>query len=268
MVTIFTALRQEAAGLIRKLSLTRENDDTFTGNNIRLILTGIGKINAAASAGYCLGKYGENDYYVNYGSAASSENIGETFFIGQITDSASGDEMFPDIADTEFSHAALVTSDKPVSSDEILHDSSKLISEVPVLYDMEASAIYQVLKKVTTPDRMIFIKTVTDNGNADFKKSIELIDEAATKVAEYIKTLSAKTFPGNDERPLPDELSSELHCSETMRNQLSQYIKYMTAAGRIEELTSHIDSLRHDGLLPAPDRKQGKAILSRILSRI
>lgn len=268
MITIFTALRQEATSLISGLSLTRESDNIYTGENIHLILTGIGRINAAASVGYCLGKYGASDYYVNYGSAASLGRIGETFLVGQIIDRSSGDEMFPDIADTAFPHAAIITSDKPVSSYEILRDSFELHSEVPVLYDMESSAIYQSLKRVTTPDRMIFIKTVTDNGNADLKKSIGLINEAAPQTVEYLKALSQKTFSMSSELPLIDELSAELHCSETMRNQLSQYIKYIYAARRNTDLTSQIEELKRNGLLPAPDRKHGKVLLSQLLSNI
>lgn len=268
MVTIFTALRQEAAGLIKEMSLTRENNDVYTGENIRLLLTGIGKINAAASVGYYLGKYGTSDYYVNYGSAASIGKPGETFFIGQIIDRSSGDESFPDIADTEFSHAALVTSDKPVTSYEILHDSFGRHSEVPILYDMEASSIYQVLKKVSTPDRMIFIKTATDNGNADFKKSIELIDEAAPEVARYIKSLSEKILPETSELPLFDELSADLHCSETMKNQLSQYIRYAIVSGLFPELNAYIEALKANGQLPSPDRKHGKELLQKIRTLI
>lgn len=266
MVTIFTALRQEADGLIQTLELHRDNDNTYSGNGIRLIITGIGKINAAASVGFCIGKYGVSDYYVNYGSAASQAHTGETLFVGQIIDRGSGDESFPDIADAAFPHALLVTSDTPVSSYEILRDSSERRSAMPVIYDMEGYAIYQALRKVTTPDRMIFIKTATDNGEADFKKSIELINEAAPQVAGFIRSLSEQKFSRPEELPFFEELSSGLHCSEAMRNHLSQYIKYISVSDRLPEFAQHLDELKRDGQLPAPDRKHGKELLKKMLS--
>ncbi|MGN0241828.1 MAG: hypothetical protein ACI4CS_09100, partial [Candidatus Weimeria sp.] len=117
MITVFIAMKQEAAPLIGRLSLKHASSDifeTYEGDAVRLIITGPGKINASAAAGFCLGRYGTDARYINYGTAAGDEaQIGKTFFAAQIIDDGSGREFFPDIADHSFPHASLHTVDRP-----------------------------------------------------------------------------------------------------------------------------------------------------------
>ena len=257
MTTVFCALKPEAEPLIRELDLKPISSTLYESDDIRLVITGIGKLNAASSAGFCLGKYGVSDHYINYGTAAGSDEFsGQTFFAGQVIDAGCGKEFFPDIADTEFKHISLVTSDVPVAE---IYDRCHI-------YDMEASGIFSALKNAVTPDRIIFIKTVTDSGEPDFAKTKKMIYKASDSVASYIKKISVlPSVSSQENEDLLNELCEEFKCSESMRVQLKQYVKYQRVSGNLTTLSSRIASLREDGLLPAPDRRHGKQALSQLM---
>lgn len=269
MTTIFCALLKEARGLIKELGLTRRKDapvyDIYEVDDIRLIITGIGKVQAAAAAGYCTGIFGTDDLYINYGSAAGM--VSGTFLAAMIKDESTGCEYFPDISDSSFRHCTLVTSDNPVSKYEILRSSFDMrVGEAPAVYDMEGAAIFAVLKKVVTPDRIIILKTVTDNGNPDFKKTGQILNDCSPAVAGFIRQISLQdSHRTTADDPLTEVLSDELCCSETMHHELSQIIKYMTVSGQRAGLQKHIDFLHEQGLLPALDRRHGKELLARLL---
>lgn len=281
MITVFTATKQEAQPLIRKLSLTREKSSVekpfvvYEGDGIRLIITGIGKINAAAAAGYCLGRFGTDDCYVNCGSAAGTKKaaIGETFFAGQILERSSGREFFPDIADSMYPHCCVITSDKPVTAKETArYDKDSGSQSVAVLFDMEASGIFQVLRNITTPDRIIVIKTVTDTGiengvNPDFIGAQKLIEAAAEQAASFIRSLAgaAAVKAAGDTDSMTEMLFSGLKCSETMRRQLEQYLRYLRSSGRYQEFMAEAAKLRDEGILPVSDRKHGKELLKQLI---
>ena len=118
MITVFIAMKQEAAPLIERLSLKHTSSpifETYENERIRLIITGLGKINAASATGFCLGRYGTDSHYINFGTAAGKDmQIGKTFFAAQIIDESSSKECFPDIADHSFPHVSLHTVDKPI----------------------------------------------------------------------------------------------------------------------------------------------------------
>lgn len=277
MITVFVAMKQEAAPLIERLSLKHTSSpifETYENERIRLIITGLGKINAASAAGFCLGRYGTDSHYINYGTAAGKDmQIGKTFFAAQIIDESSSKECFPDIADHSFPHVSLHTVDKPI----LISNSPESISEKLPIYDMEAFGIFSALKNAVTPDRITIIKTVTDSGTPDFSKTKQMLESSADAVSDYIKKLSDETeehnnngFCGNPkelkfDNSFLEKLCEEFKCSESMSIQLKQFIRYMDASGEHETLLKKLDDLTQKGLLPAPDRRHGKQALTILM---
>lgn len=277
MITVFIAMKQEAAPLIERLSLKHTSSpifETYENERIRLIITGLGKINAASAAGFCLGRYGKDTHYINYGTAAGDNTqIGQTFFAAQIIDEASGREYFPDIADHSFPHVSLHTVDKPI----LISNSPESISEKLPIYDMEAFGIFSALKNAVTPDRITIIKTVTDSGTPDFSKTKQMLENSADTVCDYIEKLADETeehnnngFCGNPkelkfDNSFIEKLCEEFKCSESMSIQLKQFIRYMDASGEHETLLKKLDDLTQKGLLPAPDRRHGKQALTILM---
>lgn len=270
MITILCAMKQEADGLIKELGLTCTDQsvyDVYSDDRIRLVITGIGRINAATACGYCIGKFGIDDCYINYGSAAGLHS--GTYLAAMIKDASTSREYFPDTASRTFCHATLITCDSPVNEYMLLRDSfGRRPDEAPMIYDMEGAAVFNALKRSVTPDRIIIIKTVTDNGDPDFTMSRKILDSAASLVSDHIKDIASRPVPVHTDDALTDTLSNELCCSKTMYHELSQFIKYMTASGRRNELITHIDACRRQGLIPAHDRRHGKALLSQLISYI
>lgn len=230
MITVFIAMKQEAAPLIERLSLKHTSSpifETYENERIRLIITGLGKINAASAAGFCLGRYGTDSHYINYGTAAGKDmQIGKTFFAAQIIDESSSKECFPDIADHSFPHVSLHTVDKPIlisnspesistgeSAEISISDTTETgsllsptgdsikasrISEKLPIYDMEAFGIFSALKNAVTPDRITIIKTVTDSGTPDFSKTKQMLENSADTVCDYIEKLADETEEHNN----------------------------------------------------------------------
>lgn len=277
MITVFVAMKQEAAPLIERLSLKHTSSpifETYENERIRLIITGLGKINAASAAGFCLGRYGTDSHYINYGTAAGKDmQIGKTFFAAQIIDESSSKECFPDIADHSFPHVSLHTVDKPI----LISNSPESISEKLPIYDMEAFGIFSALKNAVTPDRITIIKTVTDSGTPDFSKTKQMLENSADTVCDYIEKLADETeehnnngFCGNPkelkfDNSFLEKLCEEFKCSESMSIQLKQFIRYMDASGEHETLLKKLDDLTQKGLLPAPDRRHGKQALTILM---
>ena len=269
MITVFIAMKQEAAPLIERLSLKHTPSpifETYENERIRLIITGLGKINAASAAGFCLGRYGTDSHYINYGTAAGSDTLlGKSFFAAQIIDESSSKEYFPDIADHSFQHITIYTVDKPVT---------KTATDI---YDMEASGIFSALKNAVTPDKITIIKTVTDSGTPDFSKTKQMLESSADAVCDYIKRLSDETEEHNNngfcvnpkvlkfDNSFIEKLCEEFKCSESMSIQLKQFIKYMEVSGNHDLLIERLDELTKKGLLPAPDRRHGKQALTILM---
>lgn len=277
MITVFIAMKQEAAPLIGRLSLKHTPSpifETYENDRVRLIITGLGKINAASAAGFCLGRYGTDSHYINYGTAAGKDmQIGKTFFAAQIIDESSSKECFPDIADHSFPHVSLHTVDKPI----LISNSPESISEKLPIYDMEAFGIFSALKNAVTPDRITIIKTVTDSGTPNFSKTKQMLENSADTVCDYIEKLADETeehnnngFCGNPkvlkfDNSFIEKLCEEFKCSESMSIQLKQFIRYMDASGEHETLLKKLDDLTQKGLLPAPDRRHGKQALTILM---
>ena len=277
MITVFIAMKQEAAPLIERLSLKHTSSpifETYENERIRLIITGLGKINASSAAGFCLGRYSTDTHYINYGTAAGKDmQIGKTFFAAQIIDESSSKECFPDIADHSFPHVSLHTVDKPI----LISNSPESISEKLPIYDMEAFGIFSALKNAVTPDRITIIKTVTDSGTPDFSKTKQMLENSADTVCDYIEKLADETEEHNNNRfcgnpkelkfdnSFIEKLCEEFKCSESMSIQLKQFIRYMDASGEHETLLKKLDDLTQKGLFPAPDRRHGKQALTILM---
>jgi nucleoside phosphorylase len=129
-----------------------------------LIISGIGKANAAMAAFYCCGQFSP-DILVNAGAAGSVDRafpLGECYHVTRIVeydrpDFSTGDPtIFHPSAVKGFQTATLATQDKPV----ILPGDRKNVSEIADLVDMEAASVVQACEKQRTP--CLVFKYVTD----------------------------------------------------------------------------------------------------------
>ena len=168
MITFFTALYPEAKGLIEHLNLKQNSNETlyrlFEGEQVRLVITGVGMISAATAAARHFANYpviSAQDLVVNLGVAGLSKNstsdyhIGDLFLASGLTEAATGRTFYPDLLYKHpFRCLPLITFPT------ICNDSSTLVEST--LIDMEAAALYQALLPHFSPDRMFFFKVISD----------------------------------------------------------------------------------------------------------
>ena len=298
MIYVVTALYQEAHGLIRELELKKNTayapfevfDNESAG--IRLVVTGVGEIASAAAAAAVCARDGADaaDFLVNIGCCAAAEGaaggcepadrdmdsgygaahaaqIGDLYVCHKITEQATGKTFYPDILYRHpWRERELVTGMQPLQR----------AAAYGVLYDMEAAAVYQAGIRFFSPDRMLFLKVVSDFGIAGQERMTAealtgLLEQHVKEVAAFLtnlreaadeeETLRNDGILQEDEAVL-ERLFAALHCSQTMRASARQYITYAALTGY--DWKAELEEWYARGLLPFKDRREGKVRLEEL----
>lgn len=174
MITIVTALYQEAKPFIHTLQLKKDTSETkyqlFRSEEACLLITGAGMLSscAAISRHFSLHPATEGDLLASIGIAGSlSKEVtpGSLFLAAKLTETSTMHTFYPDMLyKNSFAKAKVLTVSRPLTdakeSSELLIENS--VSTYPTLVDMEASAIYQTALPYLSPDRMFFFKSVSD----------------------------------------------------------------------------------------------------------
>jgi hypothetical protein len=160
VICMITALRAEAEPLIEHYDLRRLRPQglfsVYESPHLALVISGVGKISAAAAVAYLhtiLGEPGATAW-VNIGVAGHRLcPCGQGIIARRIIDAASGRNwlLSPPIALCT-SNAPLITVDTPET-------------EYPknAMYDMEAAGFYFMARRCTTKERIQCYKVVSDN---------------------------------------------------------------------------------------------------------
>lgn len=298
MIYVVTALYQEAHGLIRELELKKNTayapfevfDNESAG--IRLVVTGVGEIAAAAATAAVCARDGADaaDFLVNIGCCAAAESaagscepadrdmdsgygaahaaqIGDLYVCHKITEQATGKTFYPDILYRHpWREREVVTGMQPLQR----------AAAHGVLYDMEAAAVYQAGIRFFSPDRMLFLKVVSDFGVAGQERMTAetltgLLEQHVKEVAAFLtnlreaadeeETLRSDGILQEDEMVL-ERLFAALHCSQTMRASARQYITYAALTGY--DWKAELEEWYARGLLPCKDRREGKVRLEEL----
>lgn len=299
MIYVVTALYQEAHGLIRELELKKNTayapfevfDNESAG--IRLVVTGVGEIAAATATAAVCARDGADaaDFLINIGccaaanagadsgcepadsgmdsgsGAANTAQIGDLYLCYKITEQATGKTFYPDILYRyPWKERELVTGMQPLQR----------AAAQGVLYDMEAAAVYQAGIRFFSPDRMIFLKVVSDFGVAGQERMTAetlagLLEQHVKEVAAFLANLrkaadeeEALRSGGilQEDEAVLERLFAALHCSQTMRASARQYITYAALAGY--DWKAELKEWYARGLLPCKDRREGKVRLEEL----
>jgi len=161
MIHIFCALSCEAQPLIQHFKLTKlKQFDLFRiyqsdDKEINLTITGVGKLNTASAVSYHHACFNTSvsDIWLNIGVAGHKDlNVGDILIVNKITDEHDETHWYPQIVFTPPCESTnLITLDK-ASTD--YQDS---------LFDMEASAFYQMAIRLGTAELIHCLKVVSDN---------------------------------------------------------------------------------------------------------
>ena len=245
MIHVFAAIDCEVKALRHLVS-----------DDLEIVLTGIGKVNAAFAVGrtFHSGLTRQDlsdDVVINIGTCGSKDMHG-LFLVNKITDETSGKDYYPDMLRVMgIAEAPLISVDK-VKTDP----------EPGYLYDMEASAIYQAASKLISPDRLIFLKMVSDYGdvngvtedsvNSLVESYVPKIEELITMIRDGISTLNVKNNV---------DLYDLLKASASMKVQIDELMRFAQSMG--------IDGNKlfdEAGAGDVTSRAGGKEVIARVRS--
>ncbi len=167
------ALPAEAAPLVRALELRKENRLgvleywRHPQDSLFLVVSGIGKLEMAAATAAALSGLSAAvlpTRALNLGIAAAAPSAGppgKVYQVVKVTDQASARDSFPDLLpETGLSPALLRTVDQPLEK----LPTPPTNSDLPILYDMEASGFWQGCRRFLPSDAIHSLKVVTDSG--------------------------------------------------------------------------------------------------------
>ena len=259
MIHIFCALPCEAQPLIQFFRLTELKEfDLFRlyqskNTQISLTITGVGKINMAAAVSYqhaCI-KTSPSDIWLNIGIAGhTSLNIGEACLINKIIDEQDNSTWYPQIIfKPPCETKTLITLNKPSSE---YQDS---------LFDMEASAFYQIATRLGTAELIHCLKIISDNKNqpassVNANKVKELVSTNCETIHTLIETLT----------PLSEEIHSVIsdpeyyqyciekwHFTQSEQHQLKRFLRQWPVRFSSEDIINLINN-----------ESSGKKVITRL----
>lgn len=285
MIYIFTALYCEAHIFIRHFHLIKNQEDTWFQQfynetaGIRLTITGVGEIAAAAAVGSVCSLYkpSQNDLLLNIGICAHPTKNDGMFLCNKIVEEATGRTFYPDMLYRHnFFEGTVTTSMKPYISDNgAAQAPSGLLAET--FYDMEAAAVYQTGIHYFGPHQMIFLKLVSDTGaieEVNKEQTVLLLEQYKDSIFDYIGQISAitskigrrKRVLSREEETFIESFCMDLHCSKAMKDSMKQYIHYLKLIKR--DYVSIIQNMYDEKLIPCKDKREGKRCFEEFKRRL
>ncbi len=208
-VLFVAALPAEGQALIRRFGLKRDAHaagfDTYRGDSVSLVVSGVGKLRSAAATAAFLARQPEGAavHAVNVGIAGATPSsgvvVGEVRLINKLLDAASQLEQFPDLlVDTGLREACLTTVDRPLTAAP---------PSVPAgLVDMEGTGFFEAAAVFLPPHRVGCLKVVSDDldgGRLKRGEAAALVFAAAPAIERYLERIRAA------HRPEPPVLGAE-----------------------------------------------------------
>ena len=270
MLYIVTALYIEAKPLILLFNLKKDNTYTkfqvFSNENIKLIISGTGKIKSATALTYLISNKDikENEYIINIGFIASLNNnsqLGDIVYISKIQNAYSDTTFYPEIIyKHNFLEGSLTTFDK------IIDNKIENIEYI----DMEAYGFFQTASIFFKKDKIIVLKIISDILKENVKDRIlfdfeddNLFNESYKKIYDFllkfvnIPTDSRNNF-NNNEQDLIKKVLENLKLSDTMTYEFFNILKYLKIK------YGNIDILKKYENIEVNSKVQGKKIFEEI----
>ena len=193
MINLVVALVTEARPLIEHFSLRERNDARgfriYEGDDMRLVISGLGKTAAAAGTAY-LGGFaaaGANEAWLNVGAAGHANlSIGDGVHALRVSDDATGRNWYPpQIVGLPGTGSTFLTVDQPE------HDYSK-----DLVYEMECAAFYPTALHFSVRELVQSYKIISDNSQepahtVNKKKVRELVCDHIDHIGDIARELSA-----------------------------------------------------------------------------
>lgn len=259
MINIVTAFAGEARPLIDYFQLTEFSATgrytVYRGDDRQLVISGPGKVQAAAATGWLQGIGMDNipAAWLNIGIAGhATRRVGSGMLVHKITDHASGRNWYPPQV-----HGLALQTDRLVTV-----NVPETHYQENALYDMEAAGFYPVACRCCTAELVQCYKVVSDNrehkpGRLLKRRGASLIANCLAEIDTLFQTMDNMVRSLAVRQPAPDTLeryTDRWHFSVTQRH-------------RLVKLLLRWRALMPDEQPPCPDPgkfKQANAVLDRL----
>ncbi len=227
MIHLVIALPSEAKPLIKGFKLSSMSNTPFRlyGNNaMRLIISGVGQIAAAAATAYLAATSpSRSNGWINIGIAGCGEmEIGTGLLAHKIIDNTTQQCWYPPlIHKSRVATATLLTTDKPLTHYQPLH-----------VHEMEAAGFYATASRFSTAELIHCYKVISDNHENSIErisaKQVEkLIYNRLTEIDLLVKEASIFSELHREFHRDPELMESFLkrwHFTSYQKNQLRQLL--------------------------------------------
>lgn len=184
MLNLIVATQAEADPVIARFNLKKTSSafNCYEGRDLRLVISGIGKCNAAIACGWLANKTPDSKSapvaWLNLGIAGHlSAEQGTAFMAHKITDITTEKVWFPHRLSNDLPSSDLITVEKPLTS--YIPDR---------LHDMEASAFTEAARKFSDAELVQILKVVSDNEMQPWSKVTPKL--ATTLIANNIEPVA------------------------------------------------------------------------------
>jgi len=232
LLNLITATNAEAEPVISALKLKKIPAllACYQNKEISLVITGIGKCNAATACGWLAEKRTQtsgrttedkSSAWLNFGIAGhQSAELGTLMAAHKVTDLATEKIWYPHRLFQSIPSSDLVTVDKP--TDNYLPDQ---------LYDMEAGAFVESARHFSHAEFVQSIKVVSDNeahhySNINAKLATQLIAKNTDHIlecADILQTLTQSIAPLEDQ--ISDTIREHWHFSVSQTARLKRLLQ-------------------------------------------
>jgi adenosylhomocysteine nucleosidase len=267
MLIWVAALHCEAKPVIDFFRLKKSHDhhafDIYQRDNMCCIVSGIGKLNAAAATAWiaALHQQSRSIAWINIGTAGSkSYDIGSAWSINKITDIESGHCYYP---------VPLISSQLPAKHCHT-HNQPDNQYHSQALSDMEASAFFGTAARFSSAELIHCIKAVSDNCDTPCSRNknevSQLIQQNISAITEFSQALTELNQQvaqmGVSEVDWQRFLTLA-HFSQTQKTQLKRCLRFLLSQG--DSIDSLMASLGTD--TNAAKNSNSQPILSYLAQR-
>ena len=234
MLCLVVALAAEARPLLASHRLQGVSGHPYricAGEQTHLIVSGIGKVAAAAATAYLRALIGDTPAaWLNIGIAGhGSQAVGTPLLAHKVVDVASGKPFYPTF-----------TAPPPCRT-TLLHTVDHAQPPVgDVAYDMEASGFCEAAQRFATSERIHCLKVVSDNPQSPYQtlnaEKIEALIESqldtVAQVGEHLRALSQQLHALHAAPPGLAELTARWQFTATQQHQLrGLLVRWQTLTG-------------------------------------
>ena len=266
MIYILIALFCEAKPYIEFFQLKRVDApgslQVFEGDSCRLVVGGVGPVNAATASSYLLTRYaaGQTDFFINIGAAGSKVfNIGEIILCHKIINNFTKKEFYPEMLYKHpFYEGVLCSTGLPALESQ--YD----------LTDMEGAFAYEAAQIFLTSSQIHCIKVISDNLSPGFVTAeglARLMYDTAEAICGWLGALSEPDKPADiltsQENSLLEVISEHLRLTFAMNQKMRQLSRQAKIRGMdIFQAFSDVSNSR------PINKNESKSAFAKLVSRL